>query len=93
MTFPKDEPNASGESFPDVMRIEDLELEIASVQNPPPEDAIRKKSDIFNKIFHKSPNKYLALKLYGRILPANSHKHKLKPGDSRWMIHPYSYFK
>lgn len=45
---------------------------------------------LFDKIFRNPPSDYLALKLYGRIIP---HKKNLRPGDSKWMIHPYSHFK
>ena len=98
MTFPKHAPSTgTGESFSDVIQTEDIELEIASIQNPP-EGYIRRQQSrtaihVFDRIFHSPPNNYLALKLYGRILPANPHKQILQPGDSKWMIHPYSNFK
>lgn len=66
--------------------------------NSPPRSARSHRSsrtadNIYDKIFHSPPSDYLALKLYGRIIPGNPHKQKLQPGDSKWMIHPYSYFK
>lgn len=95
-----DRPNQapdSSDGFQSDIKTEDIDLEVESTIDSP-EGIARKRSsrttdDIFDKIFHSPPSNYLALKLYGRIIPGNPHKQKLQPGDSKWMIHPYSHFK
>lgn len=82
---------------PETLKTEDVGLEVVS-ENLHEEESTGKRSSktadhIFDKIFHSPPSAYFALKLYGKIIPGNPHKQKLQPGDSKWMIHPYSRFK
>lgn len=97
-----DSPNLdrdNSDGFQSITETEDVKLEVLATLDTPEVPMGRKRSsvrtadNIFDKIFHSPPSNYLALKLYGRIIPGNPHKQKLQPGDSKWMIHPYSHFK
>ena len=80
-------------SVPDTAKSSPSWTKMERLENHNQQRTSKTADHIFDKIFHTPPSAHLALKLYGRIVPGNPHKQRLQPGDSKWMIHPYSHFK
>ena len=94
-SLPKRKDSVDIEDIPiqEISQTQDDKIEKKTSERCAPNRSSKTIDHIFDMIFHTPPNDYLALKIYGRIVPGSTHLESLQHGDSKWMIHPYSYFR